>query len=159
MQVLETAPAIPPASRCLHHWPEAISDGVKSSGTFKSSPMSRYCTNNGFTNFHVLLTVQHLSILIWVINQLDAQNLFYGKFISCLYMFRAPCAHHQEVKIVLYSIWYHHTYRWPSGAQVERGRGPLSTCTLNGHLQVWWYQMLYNTILTSWRWAHGARNM
>ena len=34
-------------------------------------------------------------------------------------MFRALCAHHQEVKIVLYSIWYHHTYRWPSGAQVE----------------------------------------
>ena len=24
-------------------------------------------------------------------------------------MFRATCAHHQEVKIVLYSIWYHHT--------------------------------------------------
>jgi len=24
-------------------------------------------------------------------------------------MFRAPCAHHQEVKIVLYSHWYHHT--------------------------------------------------
>jgi len=24
------------------------------------------------------------------------------------------CAHHQEVKIVLHSIWYHHTYRWPS---------------------------------------------
>ena len=47
--------------------------------------------------------------------------LFYNKFISFLYMFRAPCAHHQEVKIVLYSIWYHHTYRWPSGAQVERG--------------------------------------
>ena len=31
------------------------------------------------------------------------------------------CAHRQEVKIVLYSLWYHHTYRWPSGAQVERG--------------------------------------
>jgi len=46
--------------------------------------------------------------------------LFYNKFIMCLYMFRALCAHHQEVKIVLYSIWYHHTYRWPSGAQVER---------------------------------------
>jgi len=30
-------------------------------------------------------------------------------------------AHRQEVKIVLYSLWYHHTYRWPSGAQVERG--------------------------------------
>jgi len=23
----------------------------------------------------------------------------------------STCAHHQEVKIVLYSIWYHHTYR------------------------------------------------
>jgi len=43
-------------------------------------------------------------------------------------MFRALCAHHQEVKIVLYSIWYHHTCRWASGAQVERelctGRPP-----------------------------------
>jgi len=29
-------------------------------------------------------------------------------------MFRALCAYHQEVKIVLYSIWYHHTCRWPS---------------------------------------------
>ena len=51
----------------------------------------------------------HLSIFILVINQLDAQNLFYNKFISYLYMFRAPCAHRQEVKIVLYSLWYHHT--------------------------------------------------
>ena len=24
-------------------------------------------------------------------------------------MFRALCAYHQEVKIVLYNIWYHHT--------------------------------------------------
>ena len=24
-------------------------------------------------------------------------------------MFRALCAHHHEVKILLYSIWYHHT--------------------------------------------------
>ena len=24
-------------------------------------------------------------------------------------MFRALCAHRQEVKIVLYSLWYHHT--------------------------------------------------
>jgi len=30
------------------------------------------------------------------------------------------CAHHQEVKIALHSLWYHHTYRWPSRAQVER---------------------------------------
>jgi len=24
-------------------------------------------------------------------------------------MFRALCAHHQEVKIALHSLWYHHT--------------------------------------------------
>ena len=35
--------------------------------------------------------------------------LFYNKFILFLYMFRALCAHHQVVKTVLYSIWYHHT--------------------------------------------------
>jgi len=58
--------------------------------------------------FYVLLTV-HLSIFILIINQINAQNLFYNTFISCLYMFQAPCAHRQEVKIVLYSIWYHHT--------------------------------------------------
>ena len=67
--------------------------------------------------FYVLLTVI-LSIFILVINKINAQNLFYNKFISCLYMFRAPCSHRQEVKIVLYSLWYHHTYRWPSRAQV-----------------------------------------
>jgi len=33
----------------------------------------------------------------------------------------STCAHHQEVKIELHSIWYHQTYRWPSCAQVERG--------------------------------------
>ena len=30
-------------------------------------------------------------------------------------------ANRQEANIVLHSIWYHHTYRWPSGTQVERG--------------------------------------
>jgi len=39
-------------------------------------------------------------------------------------------AHRQEAIIVLYSLWYHHTYRWPSRAQVERGRWArvLETC-------------------------------
>ena len=58
---------------------------------------------NDNLNFDVLLTM-HLSTFILLINQLDAQNLFYSKFISCLYMFRAPCAHRQDVKIVLYSL-------------------------------------------------------
>ena len=65
------------------------------------------------------------SFFILVINQLNAQNLFYNKFISCLYMFRAPRAHRQEVKILLYSVWYHHTYLWPSRAQVCKGRPPI----------------------------------
>jgi len=34
-------------------------------------------------------------------------------------MFQAPYAHRQEVKIVSYSLWYHHTYRWPSRAPVH----------------------------------------
>ena len=42
--------------------------------------------------------------------------LFYNKLTVWLYMFRALCAHHQKVEIVLYSIWYHHTCRWPSAA-------------------------------------------
>jgi len=63
-------------------------------------------------------------------------------------MFRALCAHHQEAKTVLYSIWYRHTGRWASGAEVERGsaevergsaeveRGsPLPTSAPDGHLQ------------------------
>jgi len=33
----------------------------------------------------------------------------------------STCAHHQEVKISLHILWYHHTYRWPSRAQVETG--------------------------------------
>ena len=67
-----------------------------------------YNLGDEISSFDVLLTV-HLSILILVINQLDAQNLFHNKFISCLYMFRASCARRLEVKIVLYSLWYHHT--------------------------------------------------
>ena len=36
-------------------------------------------------------------------------------------MFRALCAHHQEVKIVLYSIWYRHTETsgWSKIAKIE----------------------------------------
>ena len=50
----------------------------------------------GIYIFYILLTV-HFSIYILAINQLDAQNLFCSKFISCLYMFRAPRAHRQPL--------------------------------------------------------------
>jgi len=45
-------------------------------------------------------------------------------------MFRVLCTHNEEVKIVLYSIRYHHKFRWKSGAKLERGlcRGRIFTC-------------------------------
>jgi hypothetical protein len=46
--------------------------------------------------FYILLTV-HLDIIL-ANDQLDA--LFLNVFISCLYMFRAASAHHQEGQIV-----------------------------------------------------------
>jgi len=58
----------------------------------------------------VLLTV-HLSIFISVINQLEAQNLFHNKFYFIPLHVSSTRAHHQEVKIALHSLWYHHTYR------------------------------------------------
>ena len=50
------------------------------------------------------------SCLILVPDQLNAQKSYFK--ISLLYSstcFEQRCAHHQEVKIVLYSIWYRHT--------------------------------------------------
>jgi hypothetical protein len=74
--------------------------------------------------------------------------LFYIKFIIFLYMFRAPCVHHQEVKIVLYSIWYRHTCR-----MAVRCAGRVRSVQGTATYTMWRYQMPYNTILTSWWWA------
>jgi len=38
-------------------------------------------------------------LFLLLFNQIDAQNLFYNKFISSLYMFQAPCAHRQGSKL------------------------------------------------------------
>ena len=35
--------------------------------------------------------------------------LFYNKFYFMPLHVSSTCAHHQEVKIVLHSLWYHHT--------------------------------------------------
>ena len=47
--------------------------------------------------------------------------LFYSKFIVRLYMFRALCVHHLEVKTVLYSIWYHltETSEWSKITKIQ----------------------------------------
>jgi len=55
----------------------------------------------------------------------------------------STCAHHQEeVKIALHSLWYHHTYRWPSRAQVESGlvgmHSNQSTLNLRGCVMQFW---------------------
>jgi hypothetical protein len=65
---------------------------------------------NLYILFYVLLTV-HLSIFISVFNQLDAQTLFHNKFYFMPVHVSSLCAHHQEFKIALHSLWYHHTYR------------------------------------------------
>ena len=81
---------------------EVLKERIKE--TLRNNLQQMLCTF--FLNF--LLTV-HLSIIL-VFNQLNAKKfLFYNKFIIVLYMLPALCAHHQEVKIVLYNIWYHHT--------------------------------------------------
>ena len=50
-----------------------------------------------------------LSVFISVFNQLDAQNLFYKKFYFMPLHVSKTCAHHQEVKIALHSLWHRHT--------------------------------------------------
>jgi hypothetical protein len=54
-------------------------------------------------------------IFILILTKLDALNFIMSLFHA------STCFEHtcQETKIVLYSLWYHHTYRWPSRAQVE----------------------------------------
>jgi len=59
------------------------------------------------SNFEVLLTV-HLSIFFLEFNQFDAQNLFHNKFYFIPLHVSSIFAHHQEVKIALHSLWYHH---------------------------------------------------
>jgi len=56
-------------------------------------------------------TAVTIELFILVINQLDAQNLFHNKFYFIPLQVSSICAHHQEVKIALHSLWYHHTYR------------------------------------------------
>jgi len=61
------------------------------------------------------------NLFISVINQLDAQNFcFTIRVFQASTCFLHCCAHHQKVKIELHNLWYHHTYRCPSRAQIER---------------------------------------
>ena len=65
--------------------------------------------------------LQHLLRFILVFNQLDAQNLFHSKFYFMPLHVSSTCDHHQEVKIALYSLWYHQTYRCAHVLETCRG--------------------------------------
>jgi len=52
----------------------------------------------------MLFSRQQQIYIILVIDKLMNKFLFSNKFITFLYMFLALCAHHLEVKIVLYSV-------------------------------------------------------
>ena len=53
------------------------------------------------------------------INKLDALNFIISLFQAST-CFGHMCSS-SGGQIVSYSLWYRHTYRWPSGAQVEKG--------------------------------------
>ena len=80
------------------------------------------------------------------INQLDALNFIMSLFHA------SKCFEHY-VLIIRRS----NSYYTASGIITPIGgrpvHSPLSTCARDGHLQVWWYQRLYSTILAFWRWA------
>ena len=64
------------------------------------------------TQVQLFLTFCSPCILVYLsqyLTNLMHKICFTISFISCLYMFRAICAHHQEVKIALHSLLYHHT--------------------------------------------------
>jgi len=68
-------------------------------------------------------------------------------------------AHHQEVKIALHSLWYHHAYRWPSRAQVERALYfmPLhvsSTCAHHQEVKIALHSLWYHQ---TYKWPSGAQ--
>jgi len=79
----------------------------------------------------------HLSIFILVINQLDAQNLFYNKF----HFTRL----HVSSTIVLIISGQNCIIQPLVSSHSVGGRPVHRTATY----RVWWYQRLYNTILAT----------
>jgi len=59
----------------------------------------------------VLRSAYKQYLFISVFNQLGTENLFQIKFYFMPLHVSSTCAHHQEVKIALHSLWYHQTYR------------------------------------------------
>ena len=59
-----------------------------------------------FFSFFLVSLPVHLSIFTSVINQLDAQSFVSQQVYFTPLHVSSTCAHHQEVKIALHSLWY-----------------------------------------------------
>ena len=81
------------------------------------------------------------------INQLDALNFIMSLFHAST-CFEHMCLSSGGQNCTIQPLVSSHLY------VAVPCTGHNSTCVPDGHLQVWWYQRLYSTILTSWRWAH-----
>ena len=87
-----------------------IHNSVYSKKLMVSKLNAMSCAHTSFNKtifFNILLT-EHLNIFI-SLYQPTWCTKFYNKFISSLYMFRAQVLIVRRAKIVLYSLWYHHT--------------------------------------------------
>ena len=77
---------------------------------FELVPSLRGTAVYNYNTGNVRVSLRPLLQFISVINQLDAQNVFHSKFYFVPLLVSSTCAHHQEVKIALHSLWYHHIY-------------------------------------------------
>ena len=84
--------------------------GIRHVSFFQSNLIRSLCKTRIEQIFGILLTVR-LSIFLSVFNQPDAQNLFHNTFYFMPLHVSSTSTHHQEVKIALHKLWYHHTYR------------------------------------------------
>jgi len=60
-------------------------------------------------------------IFVSVINQLDVQNVCFTISLFRALHVSSTCAHRQEVKITLHSLWYHHaeTREWSKITKIQ----------------------------------------
>jgi len=89
----------------------AVTDVSKKLDTSVIRVVQKECHNTDDLNHYRYLYKKNITLQFFtsVFNQLDAQNLFHDKFYFMPLHVSSTCAHHQEVKIALHSLWYHHT--------------------------------------------------
>ena len=95
---------------------------------FLQRSVLKFCLSKQKGCFHIRLPLAKPCELVWwyvepttkylshYLTNLMHKILFHIKFYFMPLHVSSTCAHHQEVKIALHSLWYHHTYRWPSSA-------------------------------------------